>query len=229
MGKNSIKRVSGMTLVSLMIGAMINVFLILAGVTMYRVYITEVTVLARSTSHNSQLNFVFEMLKKELSNTAYGVAGGQLSNVIDMRTQAAIRDLYWAYLPSLDDTQMLCRGLRQERVNNGDGDDTVRLSLIQARPNQCVIGADLSVITWEVTEEIARFSHEDLSRRLDDGEYFMNYGLSTANCAPFGLGEMGATNYRLSVSALSSVALEASATEFGVLQTHVCLGNVRAI
>lgn len=177
----------GMSLISLMIGILISMIGILAGIVLYQ-NMVKVTIQTRTdAAQDGQLASAMLSLQLELQAAGYGIDKAAKPGPHLALVAGPPQALYWRFLNDAKDiNSAVCRGFRVEDV---DDNTKRRLQLLSPQtPASCTLDAILTGLGggWEVDSVLAEFRKSDAA----DAELpIITITSAASNCFPYGLGE----------------------------------------
>lgn len=222
------QRQRGMTLISLMVGMLLSMISILAGMMLYQ-SMARVSVESRADAkQDGQLSSAMLALQLELQSAGYGIdptaAGTHIQRVVDGTAQT----LYWRYQETAP-AGFVCRGFRIQDVENNSRRQLQLLAPINAA--SCTANAGLAGLAggWSVTSVQAEF------RATAAGVASLpNIAIALAprTCFPFGMGEPD--NYQMVTITADNAARRAAVADVVVAPNapfvyDFCLPNLRVV
>lgn len=228
----------GLTLISLMVGSMVSIIVLLAGVTFYKNHIQATTGVVQMSSYAANLSFVLNFIEVEVSSAGFGFVEGVNvydKRAVDINVQDDFQDLYWALDKNIDpgDEDMDCAGLR-ERRSVDDETNFQYITLYYLKPaSACTEGQELAGIQWTEVEPIAVFESKDVHTYLvsDDHDFIFSFELKNdEHCMPFGLSDTDiTTRSKLKVTGFYPTGLTKAVPDpIDQFVFDVCLANVRS-
>ena len=140
---NRLKSLGGFTLTSLMIGSLITVVSLMAGVGFYKQHVKTSVLLMHATSHNSRIHFLLNALEIEISLAGYGLLNTTpgTAQSISVKKNESTNELYWKYK---EDDILKCRGLREFHFNDVEQDEfRIEMHFIEASAESCTYNLSL--------------------------------------------------------------------------------------
>lgn len=170
----------GMSLVSLMVGLLLAMIGILAGMTLYK-NIVQTSIQTRNDAlQDGQLASAMLTLQLELQNAGFGIVpGGTVPHV--MRSG---NTLYWRYAVN-NATQ--CRGFQIQDLDNNTRRELQILKTRDGTP--CNTADALNTFQWEVSSAVASFRDSDAA---DADLPIITLDLVNGQCFPYGMGTVAA-------------------------------------
>ncbi|MCY1267957.1 hypothetical protein D9M68_216890 [compost metagenome] len=215
------KRQSGISLISLMLGLLLSTLSILAMLGLYRNLVQAAVVATQDANQDGQLAAGLLTAQLELQSAGFGIDGNTPANLqktdiaLDGASQPA---LLWRYRDSLGHQ---CRGLVDRGASDAASGKAVRLlSLLQA--DNCSAGASLAGMNWTVRHDLARQLVPAAQQAAP--QPLVSFALASVDCAPYGFGER-ARHPQVTLSAQSSSQL-AGASGIQPLSYSLCLSNI---
>lgn len=232
MKKSSLHRALGMSLISLMIGILISMIGILAGIVLYQ-NMVKVTIQTRTdAAQDGQLASAMLSLQLELQAAGFGIDKVAKPGPHLVLVEGPPQVLYWRYLNDFKDpNSAVCKAFRVQ--DSADGEYR-RLQLLTPKiPANCTLDVGLAAIAggWSEADPapvvLAEFRKSDAA----DAELpIITIASAVSNCFPYGLGE--ADDYRMvTISADGAVrraAIDAgeAAPAVAPLMYNFCIPNI---
>lgn len=219
----------GMSLVSLMIGILISMIGVLAGIVLYQ-NMVKVTIQTRTdAAHDGQLSSAMLSLQLDLQTAGFGIDKVAKPGPHLVLVAGPPQTLYWRYLNDYKNpNSAICRGFR---VSDSVDGNTRSLQLLRpVTPAGCTLDVALAGIGggWEVDTVLAEFRKAEATEV--DSLPVITIAEAVSNCFPYGLGESG--NYRM-VTISADGAVRRAAIDAGVAAPAVapsvynfCIPNI---
>lgn len=225
---SNLRRFLGMSLISLMIGILISMIGILAGIVLYQ-NMVKVTIQTRTdAAQDGQLASAMLSLQLELQSAGFGIdkvakPGPHLALVA-----GPPQALYWRYLTDISNpNSAVCRAFRIEDIENNERRQLQLLS--PQTPANCTLDAVLTGLGggWKVDTVLAEFRKSEAAAAELPA---VNIASAVSNCFPYGLGQ--ANNYRM-VTITADGAVRRAAIDAGEVAPAVapltysfCIPNI---
>jgi hypothetical protein len=197
----------GMTLISLMVGMLLSMISILAGMMLYQ-GMARVSIESRADAmQDGQLSSAMLALQLELQSAGYGIdptAGGtHILRVVDGTTQT----LYWRYQETAP-AGFVCRAFRIVDIDNNSRRQLQLLAPVNAA--SCTANAALAGLAggWAVRSVQAEFRASPAGA---DSLPLITMTLAPRACFPFGMGE--ADNFQMVTITADNAARRAAVDE----------------
>jgi type II secretory pathway pseudopilin PulG len=194
---SSFRRVQGMSLISLMIGILISMIGILAGIVLYQ-NMVKVTIQTRTdAAQDGQLASAMLSLQLELQAAGFGIDKAAKPGPHLVLVEGPPQMLYWRYLNDINNLDSaVCKAFRIQDVDDGK---RRQLQLLNPNiPANCTLDVGLAAIVggWNEANPgpvvLAEFRE---SEAADAKLPVINITSTLSNCFPYGLGQ--ASNYRM--------------------------------
>lgn len=215
----------GMTLVSLMVGMLLSIISILAGMMLFQ-NMARVSIESRAdAAQNGQLSSAMLALQLELQSAGYGidpeVPGTHLQRVVEGTTQT----LYWRYRET-NPAGLICRAFRIQDIENNTRRQLQFLAPVTAA--SCTADADLASLAgnWAIASVQAEFRTGATIGSLP----LITLALAQRDCFPYGMGE--SATYQMVTVTADNAARRAAADAGSVAPNapivyDFCLPNLR--
>jgi len=216
----------GMTLISLMVGMLLSMISILAGMMLYQ-SMARVSIESRADAmQDGQLASAMLSLQLELQSAGYGIdpemPGTHIQRVVDGANQT----LYWRYRETVP-AGFVCRAFRIENLDNNSRRQLQLLAPVNAA--SCTADAALAGLAgdWAVTSVQAEFRASPAGA---DSLPVIDIALAPRSCFPYGMGESG--DYQMVTITADNAARRAAIDEGAVAPNapfvyDFCLPNLR--
>ncbi|MDZ4262821.1 MAG: hypothetical protein U1B30_10895 [Pseudomonadota bacterium] len=217
----------GMSLISLMVGLLLSMISILAGVMLYQ-NMARVSIESRTDAiQDGQLASAMLALQLELQSAGYGIdpeaPGTHIQRVVEGTTQT----LYWRYRETAP-AGFVCRAFRIEDIDNNSRRQLQLLAPVNAA--SCTADAALPALAgeWAATSVQAEFR---ASAAGADSLPAIAITLAPRTCFPYGMGEPG--DYQMVTITADNAARRAAVDEGTAAPNDpfvydFCLPNLRA-
>ncbi|MBM7062771.1 hypothetical protein JQX08_18820 [Pseudomonas sp. UL073] len=216
------KRQTGLTLISLMIGMLLSTMCILAMLALYRNLVQTAVVATQDANQDGQLAAGLLSAQLEVQSAGFGIDSSAASNLEKSTISlsgSSHSALLWRYL---DASGYQCRGLVDRGASDANSGKAVRLlSLLQA-DSGCSASANLAGLNWSVRQDLAKLLVPAAQQAAPQA--VVTFSIAKVDCAPFGLG-VAASHPQVTLSAQSSAQL-AGASGVAPLSYSLCLTNI---
>lgn len=208
----------GVSLIGLMVGLLLAMIGILAGMTLYK-NIVQTSIQTRNDAlQDGQLASAMLTLQLELQNAGYGITpGGPVAHVLRPNDTT----LYWRY--SINNI-VQCKGFQIQDLDNGNRRELQILKIKDGTP--CNSTDALNALQWDVANVIASFRD---SPAADAGLPAITLALVNGQCFPYGMGTAAAhpvvtvTADNAAISAAKKAGVAPPNTPF---RYDFCLSNI---
>lgn len=191
----------GMTLISLMVGLLLSMISILAGMVLYK-NLVQVSVESRTdAAQDGQLASAMLSLQLELQSAGYGITSDEAGTHLQL-VAGPPQTLYWRYKEA---TTFVCRGFRIEDIENNTRRQLQLLSLPAVSCNASGVLGGLP--NWAVSSVLAEFRTSAAAPSLP--AIAITIGLQA--CFPYGMGE--AADHQLVTITADNAARRAAVDE----------------
>lgn len=220
----------GMSLISLMIGILISMIGVLAGIVLYQ-NMVKVTIQTRTdAAQDGQLASAMLSLQLDLQTAGFGIDKVAKPGPHLVLVAGPPQTLYWRFQNDINNPDSaVCRGFRIQDEVTAEGEFRKLQLLSPATPASCTLDAVLTGLGggWAVDNVLAEFRK---SAAGATGFPVITLALGMSNCFPYGLGEAG--NYRM-VTITADGAVRRAAIDAGVAAPAVapsiynfCIPNI---
>lgn len=192
----------GLSLVGLMVGLLLSMIGILAGMMLYQ-NMVRVSIESRTdAAQDGQLASAMLSLQLELQSAGYGIASDEAGTHLQL-VAGPPQTLYWRYREA---ATFVCRGFRIEDIENNTRRQLQLLALPAASCNAS--GVLSSLPNWAVTSVLAEF-RASVAAKASLPAIAVNAGVQ--ECFPYGMGE--AADHQLVTITADNAARRAAVDE----------------
>lgn len=197
-------RQRGMSLISLMVGMLISMIGILAGIILYQ-NMVKVSLQARvDAAQDGQLASAMLSLQLELQAAGFGIVLADAAGPHWVLVSTAPQTLYWRYQ---DTSGPVCRGFR---IKDTEPNVKRQLQILEpVSPASCTLAANLAALPggWKDDDPIV-LAEFRASKATDSKLPEIVLSTSATSCFPYGLGQ--ANKYRMITVTADSAARRAA-------------------
>lgn len=192
----------GLSLVGLMVGLLLSMIGILAGMMLYQ-NMVRVSIESRTdAAQDGQLASAMLSLQLELQSAGYGISSDEAGTHLQL-VAGPPQTLYWRYREA---ATFICRGFRVEDIENNTRRQLQLLALPAASCNASGVLSGLP--NWAVTSVLAEF-RASVAAKASLPAITVNAGVQ--ECFPYGMGE--AADHQLVTITADNAARRAAVDE----------------
>ncbi|HEY7773327.1 MAG TPA: hypothetical protein VIC26_09095 [Marinagarivorans sp.] len=196
----------GATLVGLMIGMLISIVSVLAILALYKNLITVSIDATEDAAHDGQVATALITAQLEVQAAGYGIVN---ADGLHLNTNEEGSEIRWRYY---DNGQYQCRAIREVVI-----DDRARSLMLYEGQNLCDATTALGDVEWQPLSTLTK-----IVRQQAIDEAIFTFSVSTAECAPFGIGKTG-KHLMATMSAVGSADFHNSTSDITATGYKQCI------